>query len=573
MQVDTSNILDGPRRTRGRTNRFDDYTQGTPDEDEPPHRRGRPGEPVQRRIAAHIGNRVPAGAPRAHGDAQGGGRQVRPPRRRAVHAAQPVRAPSPILDIPDDQVNDNDMLDGIPGQEAAVGPGGVALSPQQVLASHLKMAADGNPPPQPLHEAQSMREAMQSFVSKCYQQELYFCQHCSEVHLDKLVTGSRNALQGGDREQLTGCRSCVNDWKQHLVFMYGKQNSFDPFYTADPLAMAAYAALPELSEIEQMLIALHQPVMKVYRIKGGAMGFSGNVINLPQNVDDLLDQLPRTLPALNVIVVRRNNGTPDNYKDFKVNKNTIMAWLTFLRQFNRYYRHIRINQQILNELPEDPAEVHQQLRHFDADEPPQGNGAAPPDDLDENQVVNDGGLHAGPNLQQPVALDDAAANDDGVLETGVALNVAAQPAEQVQVDELLDRIVWPTRQTLPLDEFRTPGLFAKTFPTLFPFGIGDPFDNGRDRQSPPLNASIKHFIRYAIPNGRGGYKRPFDMNPRFAHYIQDVDERHRIFSEAKFYLKSNPQDANNSLHHIENMSMEVIYHSPCLKPNNAFLLR
>lgn len=99
-------------------------------------------------------------------------------------------------------------------------------------------------------------------------------------------------------------------------------------------------------------------------------------------------------------------------------------------------------------------------------------------------------------------------------------------------------IMWPTIGTDALGEFNTPGLLAKSFPCLFPFGNGDPFDHER-LYSVTVHEAVQHFQRYAIiqtTNEMDEYYYPFARNPRFCHYIQNVDERHRIYSQANYFI-------------------------------------
>lgn len=89
----------------------------------------------------------------------------------------------------------------------------------------------------------------------------------------------------------------------------------DPFYSNKPHAMSSLLeTLPALSEIERMLISLHQPVMRIYRLKkSGAFGFDGNVVNIVQNVQDFAIALPRSVSSLSVVVVRRKTGELPTY--------------------------------------------------------------------------------------------------------------------------------------------------------------------------------------------------------------------------------------------------------------------
>ena len=86
-----------------------------------------------------------------------------------------------------------------------------------------------------------------------------------------------------------------------------------------------------------------------------------NLLNVQQDNDDLLksilnsnDFLPRKISDLPIIYLRKNRSEdPMDFKDFKVNRNSIKLWLEFLVQHNPLYKDNRINKDFLNELPEN----------------------------------------------------------------------------------------------------------------------------------------------------------------------------------------------------------------------------
>ena len=73
------------------------------------------------------------------------------------------------------------------------------------------------------------------------------------------------------------------------------------------------SSLENLTQVEEMLIARALPVTHVYLKPGGQRGYSGHCINLPQNVTELVNLLPRYPKDLSVIVVKIK-GKDNNYK-------------------------------------------------------------------------------------------------------------------------------------------------------------------------------------------------------------------------------------------------------------------
>ena len=76
-------------------------------------------------------------------------------------------------------------------------------------------------------------------------------------------------------------------------------------------------ALQDLTQVEEMLISPVMPIMSVYQLPLGQYGYSGHVINLPQDVASFVRSLPRVPSQLDLVVVRRE-GAAGSHKNFKV---------------------------------------------------------------------------------------------------------------------------------------------------------------------------------------------------------------------------------------------------------------
>ena len=102
-----------------------------------------------------------------------------------------------------------------------------------------------------------------------------------------------------------------------------------------------------------MLISAVMPFMSIYRLPHGQYGYSGHVINLPQDVVSFAISLPRLPVELNVLVVRKE--CDQTHRDFRVRRAVIEQALTWLLHNNTYYRanQIHLNQDALAQLPED----------------------------------------------------------------------------------------------------------------------------------------------------------------------------------------------------------------------------
>ena len=106
-----------------------------------------------------------------------------------------------------------------------------------------------------------------------------------------------------------------------------------------------------------MLISAVMPIMSIYRLPHGQYGYSGHVINLPQDVVSFATSLPRLprLPSeLDVIVVRKE-GANQSHRDFRVRRSVVHRALQWLVTHNIYYHanQIHINQDALAQLPQN----------------------------------------------------------------------------------------------------------------------------------------------------------------------------------------------------------------------------
>ena len=111
-----------------------------------------------------------------------------------------------------------------------------------------------------------------------------------------------------------------------------------------------------LTQVEEMLISRVLPIMSVYRLPHGQYGYSGHVINLPQDVASFATSLPRLPSQLDVIVVRRD-GAAGSHRDFKVRRSVVLRALQWLLANNIYYRHVYIDQAALSLLPADGGQL------------------------------------------------------------------------------------------------------------------------------------------------------------------------------------------------------------------------
>ena len=110
--------------------------------------------------------------------------------------------------------------------------------------------------------------------------------------------------------------------------------------------------LKGLSQVEEMLISPVIPLMSIYRLPRGQYGYSGHVINLPQDIPLFVSSLPRQPSDLDIVIIRKE-GSGSNHRDFCVRRSKILAALQWLVTNNAYFSNITIDHTNLSALPEN----------------------------------------------------------------------------------------------------------------------------------------------------------------------------------------------------------------------------
>ncbi|CAH3181256.1 unnamed protein product [Porites lobata] len=141
----------------------------------------------------------------------------------------------------------------------------------------------------PIHEQKQAQNNMNIF-HKSNEFSVSQCTVCFEAWPLKSNPRRANHYQ---------CQRCTRDKQQPKKF--SKENDMLPSLV--PLQLLG------LTQVEEMLIARALPIMRVYIKPGGQRGYSGHVINLPQNIAELAHSLPRYPKDLSVIVKKKKVKT------------------------------------------------------------------------------------------------------------------------------------------------------------------------------------------------------------------------------------------------------------------------
>ena len=336
-------------------------------------------------------------------------------------------------------------------------------------------------------------------------------------------------------QKRTECTRCSRD-KKHPK-LYSVDNGMDPRLV--PLELQG------LTQVEEMLISSVMPIMSLYHLPHGQFGYSGHIVNLPQDIATFTDTLPRSPSQLDVLLVRRQ-GAAGSHKDFRVRRSKILTALLWLKHHNTYYRDILIDEAILTQLPVD-------------------------DDITLPSITLD-------TEEEPAVSEETEEPYSSHLPGTFVPMMPRQGTQQEIVRESVSRrqedtqpVSWPQVGDMPINEFRTEGYMTRAFPTLFPTGAAD-FSAPRIRHV-TIGYYFKHLLMYQ--DGR------FAQHPRFRYFALNTEMRWRALQVGRIYIKQHPYDAQLSVQDLKEMvgqqgerfSKQVIHFGNTLRGTSAYWFR
>ena len=126
-------------------------------------------------------------------------------------------------------------------------------------------------------------------------------------------------------------------------FLMSRENGMDPGELP--------AHLPELTQVEEMIIARCHIQMMVYRYRGHQYHYSGHCVSFIQNIAKTVNTLPNLPSKLDVIVLRPSDQViKDDLRyrrqfqsTFRVQKGYIATWLRYLKGNYPDYYYITIS--------------------------------------------------------------------------------------------------------------------------------------------------------------------------------------------------------------------------------------
>jgi hypothetical protein len=391
----------------------------------------------------------------------------------------------------------------------------------------------------------------------------------------ELLKAFHEALEA---EHKTECLRCNEAWfKQDLnndfvcsrcIYVDQKKKEDEPYLFSDANHMDPVVIpedLPELTQIEEMLVARVHPFVEIRQVRGHQYKYSGHIVNFLRDTAKVYNQLPLLPEELEIVMLKPENTSHNHRlelqfkKDFRVRRSAVTTWLKFLVANHPGYSDITLSEEVLGSLPEDGSVIDcVPTAHTERDVDPRHiANVSPPhrpvptdedilsgitslnldDFLDTTDETDFDSVEGLESLVEVSAVPDLAPKDTdlealrGRLQVDYGYRepaVRADPARSVQ-----GHIVMPRLHQTPLDEFnRSQKLLSLAFPTLYPQGKAD-FLEPRMR-SVDYKVYIKHMLLYI--DGR------FARHPRFRYVAFNTLMRRQINTRSSFFVKHRPND-------------------------------
>lgn len=248
-------------------------------------------------------------------------------------------------------------------------------------------------------------------------------------------------------------------------------------------------AFEDLTMLEEMLISPLIAIMSVFRLPGGQLVSRGFVANFSQDIQPIVNILPRLPKDLPVLILKKKKQL-NQEKQFIVCKARIEICLNYLTQNNSSYiaHGITMSREILETLP--------------------FNGI--PKDLN---IIEDEEII--PNVEHIlVDVGPHIYNNETTQDEPYETFIAGENTQPLQVDYIKEKLNWPTSNSTPINEWTLNGMASLLFPKLFPNCKGDPTNRVR-RKEVSETLAINHLIKVVANNSYGNQYYPIASHPRF----------------------------------------------------------
>ena len=377
-----------------------------------------------------------------------------------------------------------------------------------------------------------------AFHEKLEKENMEYCPYCKEEWFNMELRSDTTNPQQHICDRCNRDRGALEKSGSGKPMLYSAENNMDPG--------VAFQDLPELTQVEEMSIALVHVHLLMMRVRGHQYSYSGHCVSFIQNTAKLFNVLPVLPEELDVVLLTPPVNVANNprytrqfQREFRVRRNVVLIWLRYLKRNHRDYSGIVISDENLARLPEDGDVSDRVARIVDDSFQELGEDAereGPPAPL---AVLPDGEgitLLDGDDLPAPPTTDSMIPNLHEEHTELEKLNEALRERIRIQ-----GHAPAPSFSEFPVDEWRrTKRIFAMAFPSLYPNGVGDPFDSRARKVG--LKEYGAHMLRLK--------NRRFGQHPRFRFLLFNMYMRGQANNRARWTVDNDE--------HLDKMSLEQL---------------
>lgn len=325
-----------------------------------------------------------------------------------------------------------------------------------------------------LHEMKVVKQKMDEFHELHQKIKLEQCTICKERWIKSQVHKKGQNI----------CQKCATE----AVKMKKKGNGVHIWSDENLMYPGPYEPwMLQLTHLEEQLVATVKTVQSVVDVYGGSKRYRGHCVNFLQHTEEFVTELPRLPKDVGTLIVMPPNS-PLPKEHFEVNRARVERWCRHAKSVPLPgWENITINQDNINMLPENgiPKEIIEIIdckkAHY------------------EEPLLNDKGEDPDKELPEQFTI------------SGVSLPTK-QKTENQRKKEMMS---WPSADRDPLKKFTTPGILARRFPKLFPWGKGDP--TLKMRRKEPIKRfidAVRHLLKVAVKMDDGTWYYPFECTPK-----------------------------------------------------------
>ncbi|KAJ6437024.1 hypothetical protein O9K51_10321 [Purpureocillium lavendulum] len=345
---------------------------------------------------------------------------------------------------------------------------------------------------------------LEKFWTELENDRMEHCARCQETWFDM---GLKDGI----------CKRCIakdRNKKEDEPWFFSAENQLD--FGSTP------AFLPQLTKVEEMLIAPVHVFVNVMQVRGQQYKYRGHIVHFLRDVGKVYRQLPLLPPELDVILLRPPNAGEHAHlnrqfrRQFRVRRRCLQQWLDFLCDNHPGYRDITVCPNRMSALPED-GDVLDQVATVEVNDPLAANlGDIDNTDIEADEVDQSAVPDLLPEDTEMEALHSH------VLGEERDEPLPARPATQHQLE-------MPDIRRTPINEFnQSQPLLSLAFPTLFPCGQADFID---PRLRPIKYADyIQHALRWR-----------FARHPTFRFVVFNTLMRAQARAKSGYFVKQHQQ--------------------------------